>query len=107
MLHVFSLYLAVVGGATAATQVARGAVRGAGRLAQGDPRGAAAEVIGGLVAPVVSAVRQLEQLGVDVCVSVAVLTSGRPDKADGPAGREPPAGERRPWAAAMAGNGTA
>jgi hypothetical protein len=107
MLHAFSLYLAVIGGVTAGTQVARGAVRGVGRLAQGNPRGAAAEVIGGLVAPVVSAVRQFEQLGVDVCVSVAALTAGRPERADGPGAPCPSAGDRRPWAAAVAGNGAA
>jgi hypothetical protein len=107
MLHVFSRYLAVVGGVTAGTQVARGAVRGAGRLAQGDCRGATAEVIGGLVAPVVSAVHQLEQLGVDVCVSVAVLTSGRQEQPDGAAGDCPPAAERRQRTSAMAANGTA
>jgi hypothetical protein len=106
MLHVFSLYLAVVGGVTASTQVARGAVRGAGRLAQGNPRGAAAEVIGGLVAPVVSAVHQFQQLGVDVCVSVAVLTAGRPEETDEPAAHSP-SGERRQRASAMAANGAA
>ena len=106
MIHLFSLYLAVVGGVTAGTQVARGAVRGVGRLAQGDPRGAAAEVIGGLVAPVVSAVHQFQQLGVDVCVSVAVLTSGRPEDTDEPAAHSP-SGERRQRASAVAANGAA
>ena len=91
MIHLFSLYLAVVGGVTAGTQVARGA---------------AAEVIGGLVAPVVSAVPQCQQLGVDVCVSVAVLTSGRPEDTDEPAAHSP-SGERRQRASAVAANGAA
>jgi hypothetical protein len=106
VLHVFSLYLAVLGGVTAGTQVARGAVRGVSRLAQGDPRGAAAEVIGGLVAPVVSAVRQLEQLGVDVCVSVAVLTAGSPKKGQGSAAASRSVREGAQRTAAVMGNGT-
>jgi hypothetical protein len=106
VLPVFSLYLAVLGGVTAGTQVARGAVRGVGRLAQGDPRGAAAEVIGGLAAPVVSAVRQLEQLGVDVCVAVAVLAATSPKEDRGSAAASTSVREGAQRATAVMVNGT-
>ena len=63
MLQVFGLYLAAAGGASAGAQVARGVVRGAARLARGDVRGALAETVGGLAAPVVTAVGQFSQTG--------------------------------------------
>jgi hypothetical protein len=48
-------YVVVAGTFTAGLQVARGVVRGAGKLIVGDTRGALAEVAAGAVAPVMSA----------------------------------------------------
>jgi hypothetical protein len=108
MLQLLGAYLAVAGGVSAGAQVARGAVRGAGRLAWGDGRGALAEVAGGLAAPVVSAVHQLSRLGSEVCQSATALTAEARHKL-GP-GRSPePRGSarrRRPAATAEA-NGRA
>jgi hypothetical protein len=75
MLQLFGAYLAVVGGVAAGAQVARGAVRGAARLAHGDGRGALVEVAGGLAAPVFSAVHELSRLAVEVCLSATALTT--------------------------------
>jgi hypothetical protein len=80
MLQLLGAFLAVAGGVSAGAQVARGAVRGAGRLAKGDTRGALAEVAGGLAAPVVSAVHQLSRLGAEVCQSATALTADAPHK---------------------------
>jgi hypothetical protein len=74
MLSICTDYLALVGGAAAAVQVSRGLVRGVGRLVQGEPREALAEVAGGLVAPVVSVVHQMTQLAGEVCCVAAALT---------------------------------
>jgi hypothetical protein len=104
MLNVIGIYLAVLGGATAGAQVARGAVRGAGRLVRGDPRGALTEVAGGVAAPVVSAFHQFSRLGGDVCQSAAALTAEarhrttRPDAA--PPANSPRQRKRGPAAAA-------
>jgi hypothetical protein len=104
MLHVIGIYLAVVGGAAAGAQVARGAVRGAGRLVRGDPRGALTEVAGGLAAPVVSAVHQFSRLGSGVCQSAAALNAEvrhmttRPDAA--PPANSPRQRKRGPATAA-------
>src|SRR5205823_1886821 len=73
MLSLLTGYLVVVGGATAGVQAARGVVRGVGRLAQGEPRAALAQVAGGLVAPVLSLVHQAAQLGGEVCLVAASL----------------------------------
>ncbi len=54
MFGLLTMHLAAVAGAAAAVQVTRGVVRGAGRLARGEPRGALAEVGGGLAAPAVA-----------------------------------------------------
>ena len=72
----FAAYAMVVGGFTAGVQMVRGVVRGAGKLIEGDPRGAVTEVAGGLVSPLVSACSQLCHLGADVCRSAAALSVG-------------------------------
>jgi hypothetical protein len=90
--------------------VARVAVRGAGRLARGDGRGALVEVAGGLAAPVVSAVHQLSRLGAEVCQSATALTAearhkignGRPAEPRGPARHRRPTAEANEPAGAAA-----
>ena len=62
----FIAYLAVAGGISAGLQVVRGTVRGVTRLIEGEPRAAVGEVVGGVVAPVASAVHQATQLAADV-----------------------------------------
>jgi hypothetical protein len=74
MFGMLTAYLLVVGGATAGVQAARGVVRGVGKLVQGEPREALAEVAGGLAAPVVSLVHQAAQLGGEVCLVAAALS---------------------------------
>jgi hypothetical protein len=59
--------MAVVGGFTAAVQVARGVVRGASKLIEGEPGATLTEVAGGLAAPLRSAFHQVCKLGEDVC----------------------------------------
>jgi len=70
-------FAAVVGGFTAGVQMVRGMVRGAGKLIEGDVRGALTEAAGGFVAPVVSACNQVFRLGEDVCRSAAALSGNR------------------------------
>ncbi len=74
MLSLFTKYQTAVGGAEASALVARGAVRGAARLAHRDARGALAEAAGEFAAPAVNALLQLSRLGVEVCGAVAGLT---------------------------------
>ena len=62
----FLAYLAIAGGISGGLQVVRGAVRGATKLIEGEPRAAVGEVVGGVVAPVASAVHQATQLAADV-----------------------------------------
>jgi hypothetical protein len=101
MLQLLGAYLAVAGGVSAGAQVARVAVRGAGRLARGDTRGALAEVAGGLTAPVVSAVHQLSRLGAEVCQSATALTAeARHQFAAGRSAEQPGSARRRRPAAA-------
>jgi hypothetical protein len=102
MLHVLGAYLAVAGGAAAGAQMACGAVRGAAQLVHGDAR----EVAGGIAAPVLSAVRQVTQLGVDVCRCATALTAEVRAKT-GPAGApaEPRVPTRRRRMPAVAANG--
>ena len=100
MLQLLGAYLAVAGGVSAGAQVARGAVRGAGRLARGDGRGALVEVAGGLAAPVVSAVHQLSRLGAEVCQSATTLLAEvrhqfAPGRSAEPRGRHAGDGRRR------------
>jgi hypothetical protein len=45
-------YLMLTGGVAAGLQVARGVVRGAGKLLKGEPQAALGEVVGGFLAPV-------------------------------------------------------
>jgi hypothetical protein len=72
-MHLALGYLLLTGCVTATVQVARGAVRGAARVIQGEFRAALGEVIAGAAAPAVSAVQQLRGLGEDVCASVTAL----------------------------------
>ena len=65
-MNLFAAYLLAVGGFTAGVQVARGVVRGAGKLIDGEPGAAFAEAAGGLVAPLFSAYAQVCKLGEDV-----------------------------------------
>ncbi len=64
-MHFVLAYLAIAGGVSAGVQVIRGTVRGAGRVIQGEFRAALGEVVGGAVAPVVTAMQQLRGLGED------------------------------------------
>ena len=66
MAHFLAGYLAITGAISAGLQVARGVVRGVGRLIEGDPRGAVVEVAGGLVAPVRTVYNEACKLGADV-----------------------------------------
>ena len=76
----FLAYLAITGGISASLQVVRGAVRGATKLIEGEPRAAVGEVVGGVVAPVVSAVHQATQLAGDVFgAALAISNFGRQD----------------------------
>jgi hypothetical protein len=68
--------LFVIGSATTALQVGRGLTRGVGKLAAGEPGAAIAEVVGGLIAPVVSLTVQAARLMDDVCVVAASLGEG-------------------------------
>ncbi len=84
MIGLLTAYLAVVGGVAAGAQVGRGITRGVSRLLHGDPRGALAEVAGGLAAPAVTAAHQLALLGQEVCSSAVELAVGN-GKEEGPA----------------------
>jgi len=86
-------YAAVVGVFTAGVQMVRGIVRGAGKLIEGDVRGAFTEAAGGFVAPVVSACNQVCHLGEDVFQSAAALSGGRDEENWEDVGQ--PAGSRR------------
>jgi hypothetical protein len=98
MFHVLAAYLAAAGGAAAGAQVARGVVRGVMKLAGGDARGAAAEVLGGLAAPAVAAAHQASLLAADVCCAAAALTGCGSDT-EAPAAPHVPPGRRRVAAA--------
>jgi len=73
MFGMIAAYMVIVGGATAGLEVARGMVRGVGKLIEGEPRQALAEVAGGLAAPFLSLVHQATQLGAEVCQVAGVL----------------------------------
>ena len=75
MIGLFVKYLSVAGGTAAGTQVVRGVMRGATRLARGDGRGALAEVAGGLGSPLMAALHQIKQLGTEVHRSASSLTT--------------------------------
>jgi tetrahydromethanopterin S-methyltransferase subunit D len=66
MLGFITVHLVVIGGATAALQTARGITRGVGKLVAGEPGAALAEMVGGLVAPLVSLANQAMRLIDDV-----------------------------------------
>jgi hypothetical protein len=72
-MSILTAYVVVAGTFTAGLQVARGVVRGAGKLIAGDTRGALAEVAAGAVAPVMSAYHQVCKLGEDVCRAAGAL----------------------------------
>src|SRR5436190_12284100 len=72
-MNLFAAYALVVGGFTAGVQIARGVVRGAGKLIEGEPRAALTEVVGGLAAPVAAAISQVCKLGEDVCHAAGAL----------------------------------
>jgi hypothetical protein len=93
MFHFLAAYLAAAGGAAAGAQVARGVVRAVTRLAGGDARGAAAEVLGGLAAPAVAAAHQASLLAADACRAVAALTGY--GCVETPAAPSTPPGRRR------------
>jgi hypothetical protein len=69
-------YIAVAGSAVAGAQVARGAVRGVRRLAQGDPRGAVTQFAGGLLAPARSACHEVLRLGAEALAAAAAIAGG-------------------------------
>jgi hypothetical protein len=102
----FAAYLMAVGGFTAGVQVVRGVVRGAGKLIEGEPRTALAEMAGGMVAPLFSAYVQVCQLGEDVWRSVGALTeSGDEERKEIPGRPAPQPGCRSFAGAAPAVNG--
>ncbi len=76
MVGVLSTYLVIAGGIGAAAQLGRGVARGMFRLFQRDPRGALAEVAGGLAAPAVTAAQQMFALGQEVAHSAVSLMVG-------------------------------
>jgi hypothetical protein len=72
-MNLFAAYTLALGAFTAGTQVARGVVRGVGKLIEGKPRAALTEVAGGLAAPVATAVQQVCKFGEDVCHAASCL----------------------------------
>jgi hypothetical protein len=76
----FIAYLAVTGGVSAGLQVARGVVRGVTRLIEGEPRAAVAEVVGGFVAPMASAIGQGRQLTGEIYEAVTAISAGGEEK---------------------------
>jgi hypothetical protein len=91
-MHLVACYLVVVGSFTATAQALRGVVRGAGKLIEGKPREAVAEVAGGLLAPARSVYNQACCLGEDVFRVAATLSFAE----DEPEGLPEPATQRRP-----------
>lgn len=75
-------YCMVVGGMSAAAQVARGVVRGAGRLAAREPRAALVEVAGGLYAPLPTACGHLMLLGGEVRAAAQAMARTARDPSD-------------------------
>ena len=76
----FLAYLAIAGGISGGLQVVRGAVRGATKLIEGEPRAAVGEVLGGAVARGASAVNQATQLAGDVLgAALAISNFGQQD----------------------------
>jgi hypothetical protein len=73
-MNILAAYLMVAGGISAGLQVTRGAVRGTGRLLAGDPKGALAEMTGGLLAPAAQVYREVGKLTIDVIVAAQALT---------------------------------
>jgi hypothetical protein len=80
-------YVVVAGTFTASLQVGRGVVRGAGKLIQGDTRGALAEVAAGAMAPVMSAYHQICELGEDVCRAAGALVTEDDEQVTAPLAR--------------------
>jgi hypothetical protein len=81
MFSLMSGYLILMGTAAATLQVFRGAVRGAGKLVEGDGRGALSEVAGGLVAPARAVYVQIRLLCADACQSAgAIATDETPEE---------------------------
>jgi hypothetical protein len=74
MANVVVGYLLVAGGMRAGLQVLRGAVRGTGRLIEGDVRGAVSEVAAGVLAPVVGVYQEVGKLVGDTIVAAQGLT---------------------------------
>ena len=75
--------LPYTGGVSAGLQVARGVVRGVTRLFEGEPRAAVGEVVGGLVAPVASAIGQSRKLTGEIYDAVrAISASGEQESLD-------------------------
>src|SRR5262245_34159721 len=72
-------YLAVAGTLSAGLQVARGVVRGTGCLLAGDPRGALAQVAGGLLAPARQVYAEAGRLALDVFVAAPALSGDGSD----------------------------
>jgi hypothetical protein len=75
-MNILAAYLMVAGGISAGLQVTRGAVRGTGRLLAGDPKGALAEVTGGLLAPAATVYREVGKLTLDVISATQAITGG-------------------------------
>lgn len=80
MFGLFAAYVTLMGTACAAMQVARGAVRGAGKLIEGDGRGALSEIAGGILAPARAVYEQVRLFGADACQSAGAITEHTPQK---------------------------
>jgi hypothetical protein len=76
MSSLFVMYLVLTGTLSSGLQVARGLVRGAGKLLAGEPRPAASEVVGSLAAPVASACTQARLLVGDACAVAQAISGG-------------------------------
>ena len=75
-------YALGAGAISSAAMVARGGVRAVGAVIHGDARGAALELLGGVAAPAVGAVKQLTALGgeiIGVAMSICATSAGPGD----------------------------
>ncbi len=94
-MYLIGLYLAVVGGATAAAKVGRGLVRSGSKLAAGEPRAALVELVAGIASPIAAAYKEATALGDDVFKAVGLLTDDEQvEGTEAPAAALPKAAKR-------------
>jgi hypothetical protein len=94
VMHLIGLYFAVLGGTTALLKTGRGLLRGAGRLAAGDTRGAAVQFGAAVVAPLGAAYTELRHFGDEVGGALAGLVSDESEGYEAPATALPKAVKR-------------